>query len=159
MRISSAEWRWAWMSSIGVLLLSTIPYLVGYASQTSDWNFGGAVFDRMDYSVHLASIQTGLRGQWQYPMLHTSEPIQPAYVKTFYIFVGQIGRLLPLSPPGLFELTRWVGGVGMLLTMYWLAAQFLWSIALRRIAFLLGALGSGFCNGSHSPVFLPSIFG
>lgn len=141
--ITCAEWRWVIISSLGILFLSSIPYLVGYASQTPDLRFGGAVFDRMDYSVHLASIQTGLRGQWQYPMLHTSEQTEPAYVKMFYILVGQLGRLLPLSPPALFELTRWVGGMWMLLTMYVLAARFLWSVALRRIALLFCGLGSG----------------
>jgi hypothetical protein len=142
-KISRAEWRWVIVASALVLLLSALPYLVGYLSETADARFGGAIFDRMDYNVQLAGIQTGLRGIWTYPILDTSEPVRPAYVKLFYIFVGQVGRLLPLPAPGLFELTRWVCGAWMLLALYVFAAYFIAPIALRRAAFLLGALGSG----------------
>ncbi len=143
MPITRAEWRWVLAASVLVLLLSTIPYLAGYLSETADLRFGGAVFDRQDYNVHLASIHTGLRGDWQYPLLHTSENVSPAYIKSFYIVVGQIGRIGRASPPALYEATRWLCGLWMLLMLYAFAARFLWSVPLRRAAFLFGALGSG----------------
>ncbi|MBI3244765.1 MAG: hypothetical protein HYZ49_21005 [Chloroflexi bacterium] len=131
------------MTSLLVLLISSAPIIAGYISQTPDQVFIGAVYDFPDYNVHLASIQTGLRGSWQYPLLHSSEIIPQAYVKTFYIAVGQAGRILPLPPPALFEMARWLFGLWALFTMYAFAARFLWSVALRRIAFLVFALGSG----------------
>lgn len=143
MRITRTEWRWVLVVSFGVLLLSTIPYLAGYVSQTPDLRFGGAVFDRMDYDVHLATIQIGLHGEWLYSDLHTSETVPPAFVRSFYIFLGQLGRIIKLSAPTLFEIARWMCGLWMLLTMYAMSAKFLWSISLRRIAFLFCALGSG----------------
>ncbi|MEK7786794.1 MAG: hypothetical protein AAB658_15395, partial [Chloroflexota bacterium] len=72
-----------------------------------------------------------------------SEKISPAYVKTFYIAVGQAGRVLPLPAPALYEVARWLFGQWALLTMYAFAARFLWPVALRRAAFLIFALGSG----------------
>lgn len=143
MPITRAEWRWVIVASVLVLLLSTIPYLAGYLSETTELRFGGAVFDRADYNVHLASIHTGLRGEWQYPLLHTSETVAPAYIKSFYIFVGQVGRIVRASPPALYEVTRWLCGLWMLFTLYAFAARFLWSVPLRRAAFLFGVLGSG----------------
>lgn len=143
MRIAFAEWRWALIASLLVMGLSSVPIIAGYLGQTPDQIFGGAVFDRMDYNVHLASIQTGRRGSRQYPLLHSSEIIPPAYVKLFYIAVGQAGRILPLPAPVLFEMARWLCGVGALLTMYAFAARFLRPVALRRTAFLLFAFGSG----------------
>ncbi|MEK7786293.1 MAG: hypothetical protein AAB658_12850, partial [Chloroflexota bacterium] len=110
-RISRAEWTWTAAASLLVLLLSSAPIIAGYIAQTPEQIFNGAVYDRLDYSVHLASIQTGLRGSWQYPLLHSSEQIPPAYVKTFYIAVGQMGRILPLSAPALYEVTRWLFGL------------------------------------------------
>lgn len=141
--IARAEWYWALGVSVLILLFSTLPYLAGYASETTEWRFGGAVFDRQDYNVHLASIQIGLRGEWQYRMLYTSEEMPPASIKLFYVFLGQVGRVIPLTPPLLYEIARWIAGLGMLLTLYALAAQFIRAIAWRRVAFLIGALGSG----------------
>lgn len=141
--VTRAEWRWAIIASLLIIAISSIPYLTGYLAQTPDKIFGGAVFDRMDYNVHLASIHTGLRGGWQYAMLHTSENVAPVYVKTFYIALGQAGRLLPLSPRALYEAARWACGLWMLVTLYAFASRFVISIPLRRIAFLIGALGSG----------------
>jgi hypothetical protein len=141
--ITRGEWRWLIIASVFVLSLSSIPYIAGYLSQTPEQVYSGVVFSRMDYNVHLASIHAGLRGEWAYPLLHTSERTTPSYVKMTFILVGQIGRVLPFSAPALFEITRWVFGLWMLITFYIFAARFLESLALRRSAFLLLALGSG----------------
>lgn len=101
------------------------------------------MFDRQDYNVHLASIQIGLRGEWQYRMLYTSEEIPPAYIKLFYILIGQVGRLVPLTPAMLYQVARWMTGLGMLLALYAFAAQFIRTRMWRRVAFVISALGSG----------------
>ncbi|MEW5719993.1 MAG: hypothetical protein AB1817_15300, partial [Chloroflexota bacterium] len=141
--ITRAEWRWTIAASVLILFLSAIPYIIGYLSETAEWRFGGAVFDRQDYNVYLANIQIGLRGEWQLRMLHTSEELSPAYVRMFYVLIGQVGRLTHLAPAALYEAARWIAGLGMLLTLYAFTARFLYPIALRRAAFLIGALGSG----------------
>ena len=61
-QVTRAEWIWAIAASILVLLLSSVPVIAGYIGQTPEQVFGGAVFDRLDYNVRLAGIQTGLRG-------------------------------------------------------------------------------------------------
>jgi hypothetical protein len=144
MSVKRSEKVWLVIASLLVLLISSAPTIAGYISQTPDQVFIGAVYDFPDYNVHLAGIQTGLRGSWQYPLLHSSEVIPPAYVKTFYIALGQVGRVLTLPPRMLYELARWLFGLWMLLTMYVFAARFLGWVALRRVAFLFFALGSGF---------------
>jgi hypothetical protein len=142
-RIARSEWRWVIVASVLVMMLSSIPYIAGYLSQTPQQVYSGVVFSRMDYNVHLASIHAGLRGEWAYPLLHTSERTTPSYVKMTFILVGQLGRVLPFSAPVLFEITRWVFGLWMLITFYVFASRFLESVALRRSAFMLLALGSG----------------
>jgi hypothetical protein len=142
-RIARYEWLWASVASVLVLLLSSVPVIAGYVGQTSEQIFGGAVYDRMDYNVRLAGIQTGLRGVWESQLLHTPERVPPSYVIIFYVTIGQVGRFLPLSPPVLYEVSRWVCGLWALLTMYAFAARFLRSVALRRAAYLFCALGSG----------------
>jgi len=141
--VTRDEWRWVGGVALLVMLLSTVPYVAGYLGENADWKFGGAVFDRQDYNVHLASMHAGARGEWQYAMLHTSEPVPPAYIKSFYIAVGQLGRWTPFAPPTLYEITRWVCGMWMLLTLYIFIARFVETVAQRRMAFLFGALGSG----------------
>lgn len=141
--VTRDEWRWVGGVALLVMLLSTVPYVAGYLGENADWKFGGAVFDRQDYNVHLASMHAGARGEWQFPMLHTSEPIPPVFLKTLYILVGHLGSWTRLTPPAWHEITRWVCGLWMLLTLYAFIARFIALVPQRRLAFLFGALGSG----------------
>ena len=78
---SRQEWSWVLGISLLILLMSSLPYLVGYSSQTEEKVFGGAVLDRQDYAVHLATMQLGADGEWQYSFRFTTEDHQGAYVK------------------------------------------------------------------------------
>ncbi len=62
--ISRREWLWLAIASLGIVLLSSSAYLVGYQAENGELVFSGAVVDRMDYAVHLASMHLGERGEW-----------------------------------------------------------------------------------------------
>jgi hypothetical protein len=126
-----------------VLLLSTLPYIAGYYAQTSDRVFIGAVFDKMDYAVHLATMQLGARGEWKYQFQFTSEAHQGAYVKLFYIFLGHVSAWTGLSVESTYQVSRWVFGALALLVIYYWIAQTFSSRWVRGFAFLLAAFGSG----------------
>ncbi|MEW6569014.1 MAG: hypothetical protein AB1449_12780 [Chloroflexota bacterium] len=142
-RISGAEWRWVLATSAVILFLASLPYLAGSLAQSAQHIFFGAVFDRMDFSVHLGNIWLGLRGEWQFHFLNTSDPHPAGYVKVFYLVVGHLARLLHLSPLVAFHLARLGCGLAALVAVYRLAALCLRPLAHRRTMFLLFALGSG----------------
>jgi hypothetical protein len=126
-----------------ILLLSSLPYLVGYESQTPDLVFSGAVFDRMDYAVHLSTMHLGERGEWAYRLRMTSEEQPGAYIKLAYVFLGQAARWSGLSLPAMYQLGRLASGVLAGIAVYLLAAHLFAEILWRRLAFLLAFLGSG----------------
>ncbi|KAA3647913.1 MAG: hypothetical protein DWQ07_02695 [Chloroflexi bacterium] len=86
---------WVLFAIILILLLSSIPYIVGYQLETDTKVFGGAFFDRQDVAVHMASMQAGRQGGWLYHFRFSSEEHQGYPVKMFYILLGQLGRIIP----------------------------------------------------------------
>jgi len=138
-----AEWRWVLTVSALILILSSAPYLAGYAAQTSTLRFSGAVMDRMDYHSHLAKMWQGYRGEWKYRLLFTPELHQGAYLQTFYVALGHLARLFGLGLPLVYQIARVLFGLLMLVTIYSFVARFASSTRARRVAFLLATTASG----------------
>jgi hypothetical protein len=141
MRLS--EWLWVLGVSGLVLFLSSIPYLVAYQAQTPDRVFNGAVFDRQDYAVHLATMQLGARGEWAYHFLFTHESHPAAYVKLGYIALGHLAPVLGLDMAACYHLARIFFGFTACLAIYLLFSMVFMEISWRRVGFLLAILGSG----------------
>jgi hypothetical protein len=140
---SRAEWLWVICVSGVVLILSLIPYLVAYQVQTRDLAFNGAVLDRSDYAVHLATMQLGARGDWSYHFLFTHEPHPGAYVKLGYIALGHVAAMFRLDLPLVYQLARLAFGFSASLMIYMLLVMVFNEIYWRRVGFLLAVLGSG----------------
>lgn len=145
MRVDVArdEWRWAVMVALVVLALSSLPYVVGYLSQTSEQVFIGAVYDWEDYYSHLAKMQQGMQGSWRFRILFTPEDHDGAYINLFYIALGHLAALVGLSPVLVYHLARLVCVVAFLLVIYWFVAVFVADRGLRRVAYLLACFSSG----------------
>jgi len=141
--IRLCEWRWLLIATSLVLLLSSLPYIVAYSAQTPVQIFNGAIFDRQDYAVHLATMHLGERGEWAYRMRFTSESQQGAYVKLGYILLGHLARVLGVSLPLTYQISRLVFGAFACLGIYAWAAQCFTEVGWRRMAFLMAVLGAG----------------
>jgi hypothetical protein len=125
------------------LLLTSLPYLVGYAVQDQARVFSGAVLDRQDYAVHLASMHMGARGTWQYHMEFTTEEHPGAYVKLTYIFLGHVATWLGISIPATYQLARLFSGLLACLAIYWLITEIFPHGIVRWMAFGLVLFGAG----------------
>jgi len=117
-RIARREWAWALTVAAVTVALSSIPYVAGYLSQTPDHRFIGAVYDWEDYYSHLAKMQQGMRGAWDYHILFTPEDHPGAPINTFYIALGHLTGALGLSPLPVYHLTRIVCAIILLATVY-----------------------------------------
>jgi hypothetical protein len=141
--ISRKEWLWLAIASIIVILLSSSAYLTGYKMENNNSVFSGAVVDRMDYSVHLATMHLGERGEWRYRLRFTDEPQQGAYVKSAYIFLGHAARWLGLSLPAGYQLARLSFAFVLCCLVYLLAAWMFEEPGWRRLAWALAVAGGG----------------
>lgn len=130
-------------ASILILALTSLPVWAGHAAQQPDWQFGGAVYDRADYSVHLAAMRLGWEGADRYRLLFTTESHPGAYVKLAYVALGHAARLSGISLPAAYQIARVLAGLALLLLLYRFIAQATSSISLRRMGYAMAAVGSG----------------
>lgn len=142
-RIPRAEWRRAMAVALVVVALSTVPYAAGYLAQSPEQRFVGAVYDWEDYYSHLAKMQQGAQGAWQYRILFTPEDHAGAPINFFYIFLGHLSAVLGLTPVLVFHLARLLCGLALLLTVYWFMALFIPERKVCWTAYGLACLSSG----------------
>ena len=128
---------------VAALAFSSAPYICGYLAQTGDMRFSGAVFDLPDYYSHLAKMQQGARGEWEYHLLFTPEDHTGAYLQTFYVALGQLARVTGLALPLIYQLARLAGGVLALLAVWRFVSALTPSRPVRRLALWLVAFSSG----------------
>lgn len=141
--ITRAEWGWVIGVSLLVLLVSSLPMLVGYAVQTPDQRFMGTLYDQPDYFINLARVQLGARSEFRFRSIVTSEPHASEPILYYYIMLGAVGRLLGLSVTAIYEISRLLGGLVELALIYKFIARFVSEIGIRRLSFLLVSLASG----------------
>jgi len=128
---------------VAALTLSTAPYVMGYAAQTPERIFDGAVFDLPDYHTHLGEMQLGLRGEWLHRVLSTPEDHGGALMRTFYIALGHVARWTGLSLPLVYQLARIVFGALFLVAAHRFIAAFQPTRTVHRLALALVAFSSG----------------
>jgi hypothetical protein len=155
-KITRREWRNVLLFAVAVMVLTTLPYLVGAAAQTNEWRFGWFMFGVDDGNSYLAkmregAVQTGLNG-WLFHITYTSEPHDGAALFIPYLAGGKLAALLapPTSPAFVdamllvFHASRIIFGVVLILVCYRFVATFLVKRSLRWLAIWLITLGGGF---------------
>lgn len=150
--VSGAEWRRVIVSSAVLMLILTVPYLVGWLAAGTEWGFGGFLFGADDGYSYLAKMRLGARGDWLFTIRYTAEPHDGVLLFLPYILLGQLTGLavdsqspdLPTALAIAFHTARVVFGFGLLLVSYRFVAVFLPRSGSRMLALVLIALGGGF---------------
>lgn len=141
--ISKQEWRWVFVWTALIMLITVLPYLYGLSLSPPGQRFSGFFLGIEDANSYLAKMRIGAEGGWLFHLPYTPEPHDGAYIYTFYLLLGKIDHFVHLSPILVYHLARLAFGGGLLLTVYYFIAYFVDDIAQRRFAFLLAAIGSG----------------
>ena len=139
--ISVQEWRFVWAIIVGLLVLTSLPYLYGYVSSPPDKQFMGLMLDVPDHGQYLSwwrSFQSSLL----VPNKLTPEPNEPLFFNLLWWTLAQISRWTGLGYAPLFQIFRWVAGASFLWAGYRLIARFLADTRQRRTAFLLVTFSS-----------------
>ncbi len=88
-RVTRSEWRWVLIWIVVALIVTSVPYLVGWLRSTPDRVFGGFAFAIEDGYAYLSKMRQGAQGPgW----LVLSEVIAPDWVATID---GERADLLP----------------------------------------------------------------
>lgn len=139
------EYRWLNRFAAVLLLLTTLPYLIGFAMQGDGWRFTGFVFGVEDGNSYLAKMLSGMSGAWLFRTPYTALPQQGVLMYLPYILLGKLA-----SQPGahvqlvaLYHLFRIAGGWLMIRASYQFIAYFVEPVSLRRLGIGLAVAGGG----------------
>ncbi|HLE52346.1 MAG TPA: hypothetical protein VI755_09795 [Anaerolineales bacterium] len=143
--VTKAEYRWVVIFSGMVMLIATLPYLIGYANQGENWQFTGFVFNVEDGNSYIAKMLRGSAGEWLFKTPYTAMPQRGVMIFLPYLLLGKLA-----APPGvheqllgLFHLFRIAAGILAILATYNFLALFLRDVRLRQIGLVLVTLGGG----------------
>ncbi len=139
------ERRWLLLFAVVTLTVTSLPYLIGFSQQGSEWRFTGFVFGVEDGNSYIAKMLSGANGAWLFRTPYTAYP-QRGFLAFFpYILLGKL-----TSPAGqheqlvaIYHLFRWLAGFLLIFAVYDFGSLFTPSLAARRWITLVATLGGG----------------
>ncbi|GAP21147.1 hypothetical protein [Leptolinea tardivitalis] len=137
--------RWLISASIIILFFTSVPYLMGYFKQGTEWHFTGFLFGVEDGNSYIAKMLSGTYGSWLFKSPYTAIPQKGVLAFLPYIIMGKLA-----FPPevhdqlvALFQIFRWVAGGLLIFSVYLFAGLFSANENQKRWASLVILLGGG----------------
>ena len=123
--VTRNEWRWVLIWIVVALIVTSVPYLVGWLRSTPDRVFGGFAFAIEDGYSYLAKMKQGADGLWLFQLPYTSEAHTPTIFYLFHLLLGKFSALTGLSAPLVYHLARLMfDAILLLLVIYRFIALF-----------------------------------
>lgn len=128
-----------------VVLITLIPYLVGYGSQGEEWRFTGFVIGVEDGNSYIAKMLAGAAGDWLFKSPYSSQNQQGVVAFLPYILLGKLtsGKGQHEQMIALYQMFRTLGVFLAVLASYDFISIFIHNRHLRLWALTLIILGGG----------------
>lgn len=137
--------RWIIVLIAGLTVaVTSVPYVLGYASAPADMEFTGVVMNFEDTHGYLAKMRQGAEGQLLYQIPFTSEDHEGAFVGGFFLALGWVCAVTGLPVIWMWHLSRVAFGFLLLLSSYLFITFFLKDLAQRLVCYLLVCFSAGF---------------
>lgn len=139
------ELKWT-LGLAGVLILiTTLPYFLGFANQNSDWVFSGFVFGVNDGNSYIAKMLSGSSGAWLFKTPYSSLDQRGVIAFLPYLLLGKLasGEALHLQLVSIFHLFRVLTIPLVVVAIYQFVSLFVESSFWRRWATVLVTCGGG----------------
>ena len=140
--ISGREWRFVALVALGLLLLTSLPYLYAFLSAPPDRRFMGMMLDVPDHLQYFSWMRELTNAPLAANKL-TPEANPPVFFNLLWWGLGRVGALLGVGYAAMFQVLRWLSAPLFLALVYRLAALIFPTSFQRKVAFLIVALGSG----------------
>ncbi|CAG0935065.1 hypothetical protein TFLX_03890 [Thermoflexales bacterium] len=130
--------------AIVALLWANLPYLIGYASSTSQNQFGGFFLYEQDGYSYYAKMRQGAQGAWDFQLPYTSEDEYQDgnFVYPFYLTLGKLAPL-GFSYPLLYHGARLLSSLLLLIVLAKFMARFVADQRWQRWTWWLLLFGGG----------------
>ncbi len=136
-------WIVAFVIALSTAALLILPYLIGHLTAPEGIVYTGLLVNLED-GTYLSAIEQGRSGAWLYRSHFTVEAHEPVFLEGFYLFLGQVGRILNLSAVTMWHVGQFGANLILFLTIFWFISLFLESNKHRFTAYLLTLFGAGF---------------
>jgi hypothetical protein len=143
--LSKKEISWILVFGVVVASITTIPYVLGFASQGEDWIFTGFVYGVEDGNSYIAKMLIGTGGGWLFRTPYSTLPQQGVVAFLPFILIGKLA-----SEPAvheqlvvLYHLLRIFATFFAIYAIYQFIALFIKQIYWRRWATILATVGGG----------------
>jgi hypothetical protein len=140
-----SEHLWVVAFAAVVMLATTVPYLMGYATQDTNWRFTGFVISVEDGNGFIAKMLSGAAGAWLFRTPYTAFPQRGLLIFLPYLLLGKL-----VSPSGsheelvvLYHAFRLCAGGLAILATYAFLSFFVTDVRYRRFGLVLATLGGG----------------
>jgi len=128
---------------IGILSVTTAPYLFGALTAPPNKHFMGLVLNVPDHAQYLAWYR-GFQTAFFIPNRLTPEPNPPVYFNLLWWVLGRLGRYTGLHYALVYQTFRSLAGAFFLAVLYLFIALNFPDVLRRRVALVVAALASGF---------------
>jgi hypothetical protein len=144
-RFLKPEHQWIFWFALITMVVTTLPYLLGYITQNDVWRFTGFVFGIEDGNSYIAKMLRGAAGDWLFRTPYTASDQNGAFIFFHYILLGKLTSNFRQHEQlvGLYHLFRIVGGVLAIFASYDFVALFLQNENSRKWATVLITWGGG----------------
>ncbi len=142
-----------WVYALVIIVLTSLPYIVGWAQQGTDWRFSGFIFGSDDGYSYMGKMRLGARGISDFYLFYTPEAKSGApLIFLPYIIPGRlVGLFVNDRDPALidamtliFHAMRIIFDTLFIGVLYRFIAVFIHAPRTRLLALVLATLGGGF---------------
>jgi len=139
---TSIEIKFLCAVGIGLLAITSVPYLYGYLTAPADQWFSGVIYNVHDTAQYFSWMRESGHALFIENKL-TAEPNRPIYLNLHWWIPGRLAAILGLSLPQAYQVFRLVALPLSVVAIYAFCAALFTDHARRRFAFLLCIFTSG----------------
>jgi hypothetical protein len=154
--VSAREWRWVAAVTLGLLLVSLVPFVYCYLVPGPPWQFMGFTDNPFDQNLYLMFARQAADGHLLFANYLTPEPSRHLLFNLVWLIVGWISRLTTLRLDLSYHIVRILAAALWFFVLYRFIAIFLSSLLERRTAYLLIAAGAGLGWAYTALGFIPT---
>ncbi len=140
--IARREWRFVAWFTLGMLIVTTLPYIFGYLSCPADRVFMGIAYGVSDTAQYFAWMR-GFRDSFIIDNHLTPEPNAQVFINPQWWLLAQLERILGLTHPQALQVLRLLAMAAFAIVVYWFVAAYFAQVHERRTAFALIQVGAG----------------
>jgi hypothetical protein len=143
--MSRLDKRWILTYSLLLVVVTALPYLLGFASEADEWAFSGFVFGVEDGNSYIAKMLSGSYGAWVFRTPYTLEPQHGELIFLPYLLLGKLAAppALHIQLVVLYHLFRLINIPLLVYAIYQFTGHFLHDVMWRRWVVILATVGGG----------------